>query len=147
MEISKMEKEIKLVKWQEFKPYNQVLYGDDIALITGYKQAERYPISVIHNGHTRCYDIEEKDLTPIKLDAVEKILQKLHPNKVTPFECVFSAKDEQNKVSITFCNNFCSVIKNGEVIYSGIVSEFHVLQNILNDVFGYTIYLTEAMNI
>ena len=38
MEISKMEKEIKLVKWQEFKPYNQVLYGDDIALITGYKQ-------------------------------------------------------------------------------------------------------------
>ena len=31
-----------------------------------------------------------------------------------PFECVFSDKDEQNKVCITFCNNFCSVIKNGE---------------------------------
>ena len=140
-----MDKEKILAKWKEIKPYNQVWYRDDVALITGYKQAERYPISVIHNGHTRCYDIEEKDLTPIKLDAVEKILQKLQPSKVTPFECVFSAKDEQNKVSIAFCNNYCSVIKNGEEIYSGIISDFHTLQNILNEIFGYTIYLTKSI--
>ena len=81
-----MDKEKILAKWKEIKPYNQVWYRDDVALITGYKQAERYPISVIHNGHTRCYDIEEKDLTPIKLDGNYNQVKLLHLNVSFPLK-------------------------------------------------------------
>lgn len=141
-----MKQEETLAKWQEFCPYNQVKYGEDVVLITGFEQAGKYPITVIKsNGVTECHDVKGADLAPIGLDDAGKILRKLQPNKVTPFECVFSDKEEQNKVSIAFCNNFCSVIKNGEEIYYGIISDFHVLQNILREVFGYTIYLTENL--
>lgn len=137
-----MKQEETLAKWQEFCPYNQVKYGEDVALITGFEQAGKYPITVIKsNGTAECYDVKGTDLVPIGLDDAGKILKKLQPNKVTPFECVFSDKDEQNKVCMTFCNNFCSVIKNGEEIYSGSISEFHVLQNILKELFGYSIFL------
>lgn len=141
-----MKQEETLAKWQKFCPYNQVKYGEDVALITGFEQAGKYPITVIKsNGVAECHDVKGADLAPISLDDVGKILKKLGPNKVTPFECIFSDKDEQNKVSIAFCNNLCSVIKNGEEICSGIISDFHVLQNILKEVFGYTIYLIENL--
>lgn len=139
-----MNQEETLTKWQDFCPYNQVKYGEDVALITGLKQADMYPITVIKsNGIAECHDVKRADLTPIDIYDAGKILKKLQPNKVTPFECVFSDKDEQNKVCMTFCNNFCSVIKNGEEIYSGSISEFHVLQNILKELFGYSIFFTE----
>lgn len=141
-----MKQEETLAKWQEFCPYNQVKYGEDVALITGFEQAGKYPITVIKsNGAAECYDVKGTDLMPIGLDDAGKMLMKLEPNKVTPFECIFSDKEEQNKVSIAFCNNFCSVIKNGEEICSDVISDLHVLQNILREVFGYTIYLTEDL--
>ena len=124
-----MKQEETLAKWQEFCPYNQVKYGEDVALITGFEQAGKYPITVIKsNGTAECYDVKGTDLVPIGLDDAGKILKKLQPNKVTPFECVFSDKDEQNKVCMTFCNNFCSVIKNGEEIYD-IEATIYCLRN------------------
>lgn len=136
--------ENKLDDWQEFRPYNQVKYGEDLALITGCEQLGKYPITVIKsNGVAECHDVKRTELTPINIDDAGNRLKQLHPDKVTPFESIFSDENEQNKVSIAFCNNYCSVIKNGEEIYSGIVSGFHTLQNILHEVFGYTIYLTK----
>lgn len=95
------------------------------------------------NEVAECHDVKETELTSINLDDAKNRLKQLQRDKVTPFECIFSDKDERNKVSIAFCNNYCSVIRNGEEIYSGIVSDFHTLQNILKEVFGYTIYLTK----
>lgn len=141
-----MDKEKILAKWKEIKPYNQVWYRDDVALITGYRQQEKkYLISVIKDGHIECHDVNEIDLKPIQLDYAGEMLRKLQPNKVTPFECVFADKDELNKVSVAFCNNYCYVIKDGNEIYSDVVCEFHVIQNILREVFGYTIYFTEDL--
>lgn len=120
------------------------MYGEDVALITGCKQAGKYPITVIKSNEVaECHDVKETELTSINLDDAKNRLKQLQRDKVTPFECIFSDKDERNKVSIAFCNNYCSVIRNGEEIYSGIVSDFHTLQNILKEVFGYTIYLTK----
>ena len=119
------------------------MYGTDVVLITGYKQAEMYPITIIKaSGRVESLNVKEADLKPIKLDDTEKVLRKLQPNKVTPFECTFSDEDELNKVNIAFCNNYCHVIKDGIAIYTDTIFDLHVLQNILRELFGITLCIT-----
>lgn len=135
-----MMSEDNLARWLEFKPYNQVMYGDEIALIIGGKQAGKYLISVINErGLSKCYNAKESDLRPIKLDEGGNIIRRCVPNKITPDDCTFCTSDCNNKVTITFFNNYCKVTKDGNEIFEGPVLELHVLQNMLREIFGWVI--------
>ncbi len=126
------------VKWGEFKPYNQVKYGNRIALITGEKQDEQYPISIINEeGHVECSYAKESKLRPIKLDEDGDIIKRCKPCEITPYNCTFCSSDCENKVTFTFVNNYCKIIKDGNEIFEGAVSELHVLQNMLREILGW----------
>lgn len=132
--------------YRELQPYNQVRYGinDDIALITGSGCSGKYPISVIgKNGQTECHHVSKDELKPIKLevDDGERLLIKCIPDEVSPFKCTFSSKNLEDKITFYFYTNYCQVTKDGKETLKGIVSEWHVLQNIIKDILGFMIYL------
>lgn len=57
-----------LANWQKIFLYNQVMYGEDVALITGCKQAGKYHITVIKSNQVaECHDVKRTDLTPIDI--------------------------------------------------------------------------------
>lgn len=135
-----MENTNPITEWQKFRPYNQVMYGDEVALITGENQSGKYPISIIGaDGKVISLYVQQCELNAIALNDAEKILSNCKPDKITPFDCTFSKKKESRHITIAFCNNFCSVTQDDKTIYTGVISELHTLQNIINDFLGYYI--------
>lgn len=132
-----MESEDVFAKWKKFRPYNQVMYKDKVALITGSNKSGKYLISVIENGSISTFDVVESQLQPILLDNNGQILSACQPNKITPYACcAFCDNEEHSEINITFYNNYCTVKENGNEKYKGVISELHVLQNIIIDLLG-----------